>query len=401
MKKSFTDKYLSSLKPTKKQYYVRESHGFALRVLPSGVKTFIYIYQSAGKRRQLNLGIYPAIKLADARKKYLDAASLLAKGIDPQAPPPKTIAPEEITISTLLSDYIGHIKTHLVADSVTNQSARLSKHLIPTWGTRPINELRRRNAIALIELIAKETPGAARNVLLAARAMFTYAMQRELIEFNPFSNVGVAVPQAAPRSRARVISDEELRSVLFPFLLAPSGNEIVKRVLLLILMTGQRPGEVTGMQKSEISHDWWTIPWQRIKTEKRPKLQRPPVDQRVYLAPQVHNILPPTFESSLFFPKCRGAIGSIDVNSLSKHIKNSKPTFLGLERWTPHDLRRTSATKLLELGAPNEIIAAILNHKTSGVIGVYNRNKYDMEKQKWLGILADYWQALSQQSIIV
>jgi integrase len=58
--------------------------------------------------------------------------------------------------------------------------------------------------------------------------------------------------------------------------------------------------------------------------------------------------------------------------------------YLGLPRWTPHDLRRTAATKLSELGCPDEIIDAILNHAKQGVIGIYNRNKYDKEKKEWL-----------------
>jgi integrase len=65
-----------------------------------------------------------------------------------------------------------------------------------------------------------------------------------------------------------------------------------------------------------------------------------------------------------------------------------KPYF-GLPRWTPHDLRRTAATKLSELGCSDEIIDAILNHAKHGVIGIYNRNKYDKEKQEWLVNLSD------------
>jgi len=64
-----------------------------------------------------------------------------------------------------------------------------------------------------------------------------------------------------------------------------------------------------------------------------------------------------------------------------KEGKSTRQQYLGLPRWTPHDLRRTAATKLSELGCPDEIIDAILNHVKKGVIGVYNRNKYDKEKR--------------------
>ena len=57
-------------KPTEKEYRVREAKGFSLRALPTGTKTFLFIYEVDGKRKQLNLGIYPPTPLLDAREKY-------------------------------------------------------------------------------------------------------------------------------------------------------------------------------------------------------------------------------------------------------------------------------------------------------------------------------------------
>ena len=62
---------------------MREGRGFAIQVLPSGSKTFMYIYTFSGKRRHLNLGIYPVTTLAEARQKYMDAAILVGRGKDP------------------------------------------------------------------------------------------------------------------------------------------------------------------------------------------------------------------------------------------------------------------------------------------------------------------------------
>jgi hypothetical protein len=218
---TFTDRYLQSLKPKEKQYYVREQRGFTVRVLPTGVKTFLFIYTIDGKRRQMNLGIYPDKSLERAHKDYLEAAALVKDGIDPQAPPPPppatVVEPEKTTVSDLKKKYIKHIKTHLAALSVKHQDERLENHLIPVMGDRPIIEIRRRDAIELIESIAAKKRGAARNVLLAARAMFTYAVHRELVEYNPFSGVGVAVPQSAPDSRERVLTDDELKKVVCRF----------------------------------------------------------------------------------------------------------------------------------------------------------------------------------------
>ena len=54
---------------------------------------------------------------------------------------------------------------------------------------------------------------------------------------------------------------------------------------------------------------------------------------------------------------------------------------LGLEQFTPHDLRRTAATFLAEMGTMDEVIDAVLNHAKQGIIKVYNQYRYDKEKQ--------------------
>jgi integrase len=52
-----------------------------------------------------------------------------------------------------------------------------------------------------------------------------------------------------------------------------------------------------------------------------------------------------------------------------------------MEAWTPHDLRRTAATNISALGFSDEVIDAVLNHVKKGVIAIYNRHRYDKEKQ--------------------
>src|SRR6056297_2795100 len=83
-----TDIKIKSLKPRDKSFLYREDAprgegGFAIRVLPSGVKTWQIIYTFEGKRRWLSLGQYPNMGLADARKKFKQAKQLLEQGKNP------------------------------------------------------------------------------------------------------------------------------------------------------------------------------------------------------------------------------------------------------------------------------------------------------------------------------
>jgi len=402
--KVFTDQFIKNLKPEPEMYQIREGRGFAIRVLPSGVKTWYYIYDFGGKRRQMNLGNYPDKSLERAHDDYRNALDLVKTGIDPQAPPPEPKAtaaePEISTVTDLKSKYIQHVKTHLVERSVKHQDERLEKHLIPAWGDRPITTIRRRDAIELIEKIAATKPGAARNVLLAARAMFTYALRREMVEYNPFSEVGLAVPAATANDRDRTLSNDELRTVVLPYLLAPGGNTILKNALLMILVTGQRPGEVAGMHQNEINEDWWTIPWQRIKTECR-KGKKNPQDHRVFLTPLAKSFLLPS--DDYIFPAGRGAEGPVSTNSLAHHIQFQKPSYLGLPRWTPHDLRRTARTGMAAIGVLERHAEAVLNHAQEGMKKIYDRHHYDKEKKsaltRWSKHLEKLIKEIPQQAI--
>lgn len=385
----FTDKFLKNLKPKEKQYYVREARGFAVRVLPSGLRIFLYIYEINGKRRQLNLGEYPLVSLKAARDKYGDAFKLVHNGTDPQAQveaPPSPSEPETTTttISDLVKKYSAHIETSLVERSAKLQKQRLENHLVFVWGERDVTTIRRRQAVELIERIAAKKPGAARNVLLAARAMFTYARRRELVEFNPFSEVGLAVPTATANDRDRVLSDEELQKTVLPYLLSPGGNTVIKSALLTILITGQRPGEVAGMHSREVDGEWWTIPYTRIKTECR-KGKKNPQNHRVYLTPLSKSFLPST--NDFYFPAGRKAKGPVRTNSLAHHIQFTEPNYLGLLRWTPHDLRRTARTGMAALRVPERHAEAVLNHKPESIKKTYDRHPYDKEKKaallKW------------------
>jgi Arm DNA-binding domain len=272
LKGNFTDKYIDNLKREPKMYQVRECRGFAIRVLTTGVKSWYFIYTINGKRRQICLGNYPDVSLKEARKNYKRAFDLTEVGIDPlqkqATPEPPPTPPPVLTVAGLVDLYIERTKTYLVPRSVRQQSRTLTQDVIPVIGDRPVSEIRRKDAIHLVETIAKRAPGQARNVIKTARAMFTYAHDYELVEVNPFSNIGRAVPSTAPKSRDRTLLNSEIKHIW-----GVLSNSEIGRTILMVLVTAQRPGEVSGMAWNEIvigeekprcficrRCGWWTIP---------------------------------------------------------------------------------------------------------------------------------------------
>jgi integrase len=391
----FTDRYLQSLKPKDKDYRVRESHGFAVRVLPSGVKRFEYIYTINGKRRILHLGNYPYTKLAEARESYHAAASQTSNGVDPQEKPsPPPPLPEELTVQSLAETWLNEwSKVHHTPKWHNTLKLALGKDVFPAYGSRLVSEIRRRDAVAILEAKAANAPGQAKNLHKALRGMFGYALDREIVDFNPFAEIRAArvIPAMKQTSRDRHLSDDEIIK-LWTAIDNGGGSDNTRRALKLILLTGQRPGEVTGMHSREIQIGigrnrckicrrcgWWTISPER-------RLGNKGGEHRVFLPTLAMELIGD--QKGYVFPGDDSEL-PITENSVAYHVRREvkgtgKVPYYGFPRWTPHDLRRTCGTGVRRLGASRDNMDLILGHSVQGVTGVYDRYAGDREKEHWL-----------------
>lgn len=390
---------VKNAKPKKSEYLLADGRGgLYLRVKPSGHRAWIYRYAINGAKKKINLGLYPDLSLADAREAHAQAKQLVRRGIDPAAPPAPEIIPEQTTVADLITLYLAG-SGHLSPKTLGENKRTLEKYVQPVIGQRPVKEIRRSDAITLVERYT-DTPGQARAVMKIARAMFTWGLHRELVDFNPFAHVVAAVPAIKARSKTRALSDEEINHVWQALLTEKDPRSLsTRRALMAILVTGQRPEEVTSSTLEEIivgiknksicktcrRCGWWTIPWQRIKTRNRRE-----ENHRVYLSTLALEIIS-DIQAGPIYPNTHGT--ALARHALSHYVDDHK--CWGLEKWTPHDLRRTAATGLSRLGCPDEVIDAILNHAKKGIIGVYNQNRYDAEKEKWLTAWSEHLYSLT------
>jgi len=412
----FTDRYIFNLKPKGKQYVKREARGFAVRVLPTGQKTFLFIYTFDGRRRQMNLGSYPEKSLSDARSDHAAAFAALndpANPRDPQAERDQKQEAERLareerrlapTVEELAAEYM---EKHAKPNKKTwrRDDLCLKNDVLPALGALKARDVRKRDMVLLLEGIVKRgAPGQAQNVLEVTRRMFTFAVERDILETSPMFGVKSLTKKAA---KDRVLTSDEVKALWFGLTTAAISNEIA-RALKLILVTGARPGEVIGIHTDEIRGDWWEIPAERSKNG---------CVHRVFLTSTAKELIGE--KKGYIFESPRGLVlntGEIvakpmDVNALAyalrRNLKGYKrqraarngsdsdaPSMVPVREdkkmdiapFTPHDLRRTAATNLSELGFSDEVIDAILNHVKKGVIATYNRYKYDKEKQKALGV---------------
>jgi len=406
-KVTFTVKWLNALKPSAKETTWTEGQGLTLRVLPSGVKTWWYLYSINGKRRKMNLGGYPHVSLEEARRKHREAINQVTDGVDPQYIPPiqeVVPEPEQLTISALAELWATKWsqKHHSVKWANTLKLA-LEKDILPIYGNRLVSEIRRRDAVAILEEKAATAPGQAVNLHKALRGMFQYAVERELVEYNPFSEIRAArtIPAMKQTARERVLSDDEIK-FLWKAIDGGGGSDSTQRALKLMLLTGQRNGEVCGMHRREIQIGigkprclecrrcgWWTIPKERRQGNKGG-------EHRVFLSSVAMQLI--GNHEGYIFPGDTDKV-PVSPNSINHHVRREvsatgKTPYYGLPRWTPHDFRRTAATGVRRLGATRDEMDLILGHRVGGVTGVYDRHTGEAEKERWLTTWGEYIQLL-------
>ena len=377
----FTDIFVRNLKTEKRLEDVREGEGegFGIRVFATGAKVFFYSYHFDSKRRFLRLGDYPTVSLGEARKRLTAARKKLDEGKDPLGERMQNAIDRRRTpfVADFIREYIErHAKLHNKGWREIERA--LNANILPQWGRRKISDIRRRDLVVILDEIAdRGAPIMANRVLAYTRKMFSYAVKRDVIEINPF--MGMDRPERE-KSRERALSWEEIRT-LWENMDASGMSDKVCRCLKLILVTGQRPGEVIGMHTREISGDWWTIPVERSKNKQA---------HRVFLTPLAKDLIGEA--EGFVFPSPANPGTSLEVRTLTSAIKGCLPHTpesgvedrLKIAHFVPHDLRRSAATCWAEMGFSGELIDRLQNHITrqkQGVGHVYNRYSYDREKQ--------------------
>jgi len=254
-----------------------------------------------------------------------------------------------------------------------------------------VDESRRRGVPGLKRRSDGLTEARARAMFSCLSKTFAWLVQHRRVDKNPCA--GVHRPDA-PKARDRVLTDAEI--VKFWSAAAAERREFAA-LLKLLLLTGCRLNEVAGMTRPQLSNDGasWNIPGARTKNG------RPHV---VPLAPLAREILASVAgEGALVFT----TTGDKPVSGWSKIKNRMDDTMLESARkegddvtippWRFHDLRRTCATGMAELGIAPHIIEAVLNHVSgarAGVAGIYNRALHSSEKKAALERWAAHIQRL-------
>ncbi len=393
-----TDLQVRKITPKKKRFEVSDGDGLSLRVTPSGGKSWVFRYLFDGIPRRMTLGAYhpsrlqfieyhtpeptgklPFLSLAEARQKHAEARGKLARGIDPGAE--KKAALDNRRAAPTFREIVTEIwETELKEKKSGSETLRLlEKDIIPAWGNRKVADIKRRDIVLLLDRVRERGLIIANRVQGSLSRLFNFAAERGIIDDSPCTRIRKTVE----KGRSRVLNDDEIKLLWAALDLENKDVDvyrITKLALKMILLTGQRPGEVCGMMWNEIDdNSFWNIPASRMKNGEPHRVPINSMAKDVIEATRPHSC-----DSDYVFTSSFKMSEPITPRALTRAVSRHWKEIGLNEKFTPHDLRRTLRTRLAELGEPDVIAERVLGHRLQGVLAVYNRHTYDAEKRQAL-----------------
>lgn len=329
---ALTETGIKRMAPPDKEKLVGDDRGLYLRCYPSGRKNWLFRTRVGGSWKTRNLGDWPAVSLAEARVK---ASALSGKNL-----------PESVAFGTLLDEWFERriIPRYKAVRNIAVYVGRGKQ-----WaGNDRLSSLTAARLVGLLSEYADASPVAANRCLANWRLALDYAVERGYIERNPLERTTTRAVGGEEKSRERVLTDEEIRALW-------ADKHAHGPLLRFLLMTGLRISEGQSARHTDLAGDILQIP--------ENKSSRP---HWVYVTGLAREQIAGS-STYLFEQRSNTA-----VQHRLKHT--AKVT------WTPHDLRRTFATRVAALGVAPHVVEKLLNHTLGGVLQTYNRHDYEAER---------------------
>jgi integrase len=374
----FTDKMIRGLKHPASGQYDRFEGGklkaFGIRVGKAS-KTFFVGVRVNGKYKRVTVGHYDeegraGLTLKQARDRAYDIIKDAQAGIAPDLKQKREARGTFGAVAdAFMQDYASKHRTR-------HEMQRTINHDLAEWRDRQISEISRADIKELLRVKARTAPIMANRVKALISKIFTWAVKEELIAASPALSLDLPGGSERDRERTRSLTAGEIKLVWdacerigFPF-----GS-----LFQMLLVTGQRRGEVSGMRWSEITDDGWHIPAERSKNGK------PHTVPLSSLAVEILANVP--------------RISGVHVFRANRDVplKGFHTAKQGLDmqipNWRLHDLRRTFATHLRSIGIERLVVSKLLNHTEGGITHIYDRYAADPEKtaamERWANRLRE------------
>jgi len=325
--------------------------GFGVRVSEGGTKSFVLTH---GPRRQREtIGRVGVITLQDARGEAKRRLAGYTLGRE---------RPDAIGWSDALAKYLGEVAKTCKPRTHEDYAYFLRRHV--RYGDTRLFEITPRDIHMTIERLA-DTPAVQHRVYTVLRGFLRWAHRKHYLDRNPMERME-APPASTPRDR--ILTDEELACVW-----RAARDDTYGRIVKLLILTGQRRGEITGLTGAMVGEDTIILPSANTKNGRRHVFPLGAMARDVLGRPRAADLL--------YFP-ARGCTTPFNGFSKGKaHLDRA----CGFSDWTIHDLRRTFASGLAARGVQLPVIERILNHVSGsfgGIVSVYQRYDFMPEMRE-------------------
>jgi integrase len=366
-------------------FFDDEVLGFGLRLRAGGGRVWIFQYKTASKHRRITIGSAKAISARKARETAVELYAKVKLKQDPAGDAREGLARAAETMGAVLGRYLLVKKARLKPRSYVEVERHLLANCKPLH-SQQLNKITRRDiAVRLSEIEGTSGPVTRDRVRASLSAFFAWLIREGLADANPVAGTSQA---SGDLRRDRVLSDDELRAIWISLVEGQYAS-----IVRLLILTGQRREEIGGLRWSEVDLDHGVV---TIAAE-RTKNKRP---HRIPLTAAARAIIeaqPRRLGRDMIFGEGLGSFSgwgaaktALDARIAGSALADAVPA---LAPWRLHDIRRTAATRMADLGVQPHVIEAVLNHVSghkAGVAGVYNRSSYDREVNAALGLWDDH-----------
>jgi integrase len=364
--------------------------GLTFTLSSSGTATWILRYRVAGRARELTIGNFPDISLAEARKIAREKRSEVDRAGDPAVDKQrmKALALKDWTVRQLIDDYREKILNDLGTSTQKGYGRSLAR-IQSRLGSYAVAQVSSLDIVELIESV--DAPwNESRMLLTTARMLFKHAAGRKLVAANPCVGIDLSalMGKRPPTRRRLMLSREELGEVM-----RAEMNQENALAIRLLLATAVRSSELRTAKWShfDFAENVWSIP----ASKTGPGIQIP---LTAPVTTWLQELRQRSGKSEFVLPvrgdyKNASTTGDRPINpntigaAVEFWLTEHKPE---VRRFTPHDLRSTAKSQMRALGVPRDITEMCLNHKLPGIEGIYDVHTYFEERKQALTVWANF-----------
>ncbi|MEY8119257.1 tyrosine-type recombinase/integrase [Falsihalocynthiibacter sp. BN13B15] len=344
-----------------------KSRGLSFRHTAKGEMSWSVRLKVHGRDRRFQLGLYPEVTLSAARIACEKMRSEVVAGKDPVKDRREASTQAiGLTVADTLDLYND---LHLSGSKYQERRMRMFKRALKAHLKRPVSDLKQSDLQRMVDVVARDAPIAANRLVSELKHFTGWAFRRGYLE----AHVGAALEKPTKeKPRDRILSFEEIGAIWHA---TEALGPMVGGFVRVLMLTGQRRGDVAGMRWEEIEGNRWEIPSTRTKNAK-PHI--------VHLSASVLEVLADVKDAEpQGAARRKGVVFSHGAGNEIKTFHRYKATLdslSGVADWTFHDFRTAFASHCAESGISEGIVDRVLNHvaggsQVSAIARVYQRSE--------------------------